>query len=154
MSADVWLDKESPEVYQALVETGRAAGRAALATGIDKRLIELIRIRASQINGCAYCLRIHVADAIALGETTERLAILSAWRDSEYFSPVEQAALAITEDVTLIADVQHRRRLPDDDLSTLTNGQIAAVRWLAIVINAFNRVSITSHYPVHPEQAD
>jgi len=150
MSAGVWLDKESPEVYQALVATGRAAGEAALAAGIEKRLIELIRIRASQINGCAYCLRLHVADSLALGETTERLALLSAWRDSEYFTSVEQAALAITEDVTLIADVQHRRRLPDDDLSTLTTSQIAAVRWLAIVINAFNRVAITSHYPVHP----
>ena len=150
METRINIQKTEPKAFQAMF------GLVAYlkSTSLNPAHMELLKIRASQINGCAYCLRLHVADAIALGETTERLAILSAWRDSEYFSPVEQAALAITEDVTLIADVQHRRRLPDDDLSTLTNGQIAAVRWLAIVINAFNRVSITSHHPVRPEQAD
>ena len=122
MSADVWLDKESPEVYQALVETGRAAGRAALDAGIDKRLIELIRIRASQINGCAYCLRIHVADAIALGETTERLAILSAWRDSESWGP------AVEQEIAAIATVNGSISIIGDTINQLAPTTMKRVR--------------------------
>jgi alkylhydroperoxidase family enzyme len=95
-------------------------------------------------------MRMHTRDAVTAGESSDRLAVLPAWRDSEYFTPVERAALALTETVTLIADHQAGRDARADDLSPLTEQQHAAVRWLVIVINSFNRVAITSHYQVAP----
>jgi len=124
---------------------------AALSVGLQPLLIELVKIRASQINGCAYCLRLHTRDALSKGETTDRLAVLSAWRDTDYFTEAECAALAITEEITLIADVPAGRRAKDEDHPELTDEQVAAVRWLGIAINSFNRLSITSHHPVDPD---
>ncbi|HTN55158.1 MAG TPA: carboxymuconolactone decarboxylase family protein [Microbacterium sp.] len=144
------LDRAEPAVYKALLAVAKEADAAAVRTGLERRLIELIRVRASQLNGCAYCLRMHTRDAVTAGESTDRLAVLSAWRETGYFSPVERAALALTETVTLIADHQAGRAARIDDLSALTEQQHAAVRWLVIIINSFNRVAITSHYQVAP----
>lgn len=145
------LDHAAPAVYKALLSAGKEANTAAVDAGLDQRTIELVRVRASQLNGCAFCLRMHTRDALLAGETTDRLAVLSAWRDTNYFTPVEEAALAITEAVTLIADEQAGRSSHHDVTSVLSVEQHAAVRWLAIIINAFNRVAITSHYTVAPE---
>lgn len=85
---------------------------------------------------------------MALGEALERLAVLAAWWESQYFSPAEQAALRLVERITLISD---RTPLPDRgnvDADALTDEQISAITWMAISINAWNRVAITSHYPV------
>ena len=150
------LDSAVPAAYQSLLAAGKAAGFDALDSGLDMLLIELVRIRSSQLNGCAFCLRMHTRDSIAHGETADRLAVLPAWRDSGYFSPTERAALAVAEEITLIADVQNDRRpATSDDTDAdapepLTPEQLAAVRWLTIVINAFNRIAITSHYDVSP----
>ena len=148
------LDSAVPAAYQSLLSTGKAAGAAARDAGLDVLLVELVRIRSSQLNGCAFCLRMHTRDAIAHGETPDRLAVLEAWRDSQYFSPAERAALAIAEEVTLIADHQAGRRdrsvENDNDQEALTAQQRAAVQWLTIVINAFNRIAISSHYDVAP----
>jgi len=144
------LDRAEPAVYKALLAVGKEADAAAVRAGLDRRLIELVRVRASQLNGCAFCLRMHTRDALTAGETTDRLAVLAAWRETDYFSSMERAALAITESVTLIADRQAGRLVRTDELSALSAQQHAAVRWLAIVINSFNRVAITSHYPVAP----
>ncbi|MDF2508565.1 MAG: carboxymuconolactone decarboxylase family protein [Microbacterium sp.] len=92
-------------------------------------------------------------DAISEGETADRLAVLGAWRDTDYFTPIEKAALALTETVTLVADHQSGRSSQHDPIDALSAEQHAAVRWLAIVIDAFNRVAITSHYEVAPEHA-
>lgn len=154
MSHLAHLDSAVPAAYQSLLAAGKAAGVAALDSGLDMLLIELVRIRSSQLNGCAFCLRMHTRDAIAHGETADRLAVLPAWRDSGYFSPTERAALAVAEEITLIADGQNGRRLAATDAAdasgALTPEQLAAVRWLTIVINAFNRISIASHYNVSP----
>lgn len=147
----VHLDNAAPAVYRALLSAGKEANTAAVQAGLDQRVIELIRVRASQLNGCAFCLRMHSRDALFAGETTDRLAVLSAWRDADYFTPTEKAALAVTEAVTLIADQQAGRSLHHDATDALSAEQHAAVRWLAIIINAFNRVAITSHYEVAPE---
>ena len=77
--------------------------------------------------------------------------MLSAWRDTDYFTEAERAALAITEEITLIADVTSGRRAVDEEHPELTDAQVAAVRWLGISINSFNRLSITSHHPVDPD---
>lgn len=154
MSHLAHLDSAVPAAYQSLLAAGKAAGVAALDSGLDMLLIELVRIRSSQLNGCAFCLRMHTRDAIAHGETADRLAVLPAWRASGYFSPTERAALAVAEEITLIADVQNGRRLAATDTAdasgALTPEQLAAVCWLTIVINAFNRISIASHYNVSP----
>ena len=147
----IFLDKAYPNAYKALVEVGKQAELAALDSGLHPLLIELVKLRASQLNGCAYCLRLHTREALERGETTDRLSILSAWRDTDYFTEAECAALAITEEITLIADVTSGRRAADIEHPELTDAQTAAVRWLGISINAFNRLSITSHHPVDPD---
>lgn len=150
--SDIYLDKEFPAVYQALIAVSEQAEQAALDSGLQPLLIELVKLRASQINGCAYCLRTHTRDAISKGETTDRLAVLSAWRETDYFTEAECAALAITEEITLIAEVTSGRRAAEGEHPELTDAQIAAVRWIGIAINAFNRLSITSHHPVDPDE--
>ena len=147
----IFLDKAFPDAYAALLGVSKQAELAALSVGLQPLLIELVKLRASQLNGCAYCLRLHTRDALAKGETTDRLAVLSAWRDTDYFTEAECAALAITEEITLIAEVTSGRRAADSDHDALSDEQVAAVRWIGISINAFNRLSITSHHPVDPE---
>jgi AhpD family alkylhydroperoxidase len=95
------LSQSFPDGYEAMRQLGKAV-RAA----IDPTLLELVQLRASQINGCAFCLDMHTKDALANGERTDRLAVLPAWRESPGFSEQERAALALTEAITRIAD-QH-----------------------------------------------
>jgi len=137
--------------YQALLHLHTVSENAALEVGIDHRLIELIKIRASQINGCAFCLRMHTADAVKYGETVERLAVLSAWRETEYFTETEEAALELAEYLTNVSHAELTEDVRQRAAKALTNEQIAAVHWLTIVINAWNRVALSSHLPVHPE---
>ena len=96
----------APETIKAL----RAVEAQILASGLEKSLIELVKTRASQINGCAYCISVHTADARKQGETEERLYLLNAWRESPLYTERERAALAWTEAVTLIAETH----APDD----------------------------------------
>lgn len=144
------IGKVHPDAYRAMEALAEQAAANAREAGLAPTLIELVKLRASQINGCAYCLRLHSRDAISLGERSERLAVLAAWWESQYFSPVEQAALRLVERVTLISD---RTVLPDRgiaDVAALTDEQISAITWMTISINSWNRVAITSHYSVGP----
>lgn len=149
-----YLDKAFPDAYNAAVAASQQATAAANSVGIAPITIELIKLRASQLNGCAYCLRMHTRIALELGDSTDRLAVLQNWRDTTYFTDEERAALAITEEATLIADVTAGRRPPlaEHETVPLSAEQIAAVRWVAIAINTFNRVSILSEHPVRPER--
>ena len=153
MSHTTHLDFAVPAAYQSLLAAGKAAGTAAIAAGLDLLLVELVRIRSSQLNGCAFCLRMHTRDALAHGESTDRLAVLPAWRDSDYFSPAERAALSIAEEITLIGARRNGPLTETEDLAALTEEQRAVVGWLTIVINAFNRVAIVSRYDVAPATA-
>jgi AhpD family alkylhydroperoxidase len=145
------IGKTQPSSYKAVMELHRASAKAASEVGLSAGLVELVKIRASQINGCARCLRLHVADALKLGETTDKLAVLSAWRETtDYFTDVEVAALEITEYVTNISAAELPQEVHDRIYKSLSPEQIASVHWLAIVINAFNRVAISSHAPVRP----
>lgn len=144
------VGKAVPGIYQAQLAADKAAKEAAEQTGLDPLLVQLVLIRASQLNGCAYCLRMHTRDALAAGETTDRLAVVAAWWESQYFSPAEQAALVITEHVTRIGDA-HFSPAPEIDVAAaLDEHQVAAVIALAISINTWNRIAIMSHYPVKP----
>ncbi len=109
-----------------------------------------MNIRASQLNGCAFCLRMHTRDALEKGETTDRLALVAAWWESQYFTPQEQAALTLAERITRIGD-EHTTSAPQVDIEgALEEKQIAAVTLVAIVINTWNRIAVASHYPVTP----
>ncbi len=144
----VYVDKQSPDVYRALGGVASAVAVAAHDAGVPRILVELINLRVSQINGCAFCLELHSRRAIAAGETVARIATLPAWRDTELFDASERAALRLAEICTElpahdVAEVDYARAR-----ETLTDDQISAVVWVSIAINAFNRVSILSRHPV------
>ncbi|MFB6842766.1 carboxymuconolactone decarboxylase family protein [Streptomyces sp. NPDC056361] len=144
----VYLDKRSPDAYRALVRTADAVRTTAAEAGLDRILVELVNLRVSQLNGCAYCLDVHTRAALRAGETTRRLGVLAAWRDTELFTARERAALALAEATTHPADALAQERAYDSAREVLDDGEISAVIWVAIAINAFNRVSILSKHPV------
>lgn len=144
----VYVDKQSPMAYQALVQTAEAVRTTAAAAGLDRLLVELVNLRVSQINGCAYCLDVHTRAALRAGETTRRLGVLPAWRDTAVFTERERAALALAEAVTAPADAEAQERAYETARGALNDDEISAVIWVAITINAFNRVSILSKHPV------
>ncbi|MCE7011170.1 carboxymuconolactone decarboxylase family protein [Kibdelosporangium philippinense] len=144
----VRIDKQHPAAYKTLVALSTEVLNTAAAAGLDPLLLELLKLRSSQINGCAFCLRMHTRDALKLGENPDRLAVLPAWEETEYFSEMERAALRLTEAMARVSD----GHVSDEDYNAaaavLTDDQISAVAWLAVVMNAFNRVAITSQYQV------
>ncbi|MFD7682639.1 carboxymuconolactone decarboxylase family protein, partial [Streptomyces sp. NPDC060187] len=91
----VFVDKQSPKAYHALVETSEAVRAVAAEAGLDRVLVELVNLRVSQINGCAFCLDVHTRAALRAGDSTRRLGVLAAWRETELFTDRERAALAL-----------------------------------------------------------
>lgn len=148
MSERVNLGKSAPELYHAVVELDRLASDALTKAGIAAGFSHLLRLRASQINQCAFCVRLHARDALASGESGDRVAVLSAWRETEYFSPKERAALALVEAITLISDGQLPDAIYEQAETNLSDEEVSAIEWLAVVINAWNRIAISSRYPV------
>ncbi|MCT2586884.1 carboxymuconolactone decarboxylase family protein [Actinophytocola gossypii] len=142
------IGEEHPTAYKALIALSMEADKNAAAAGLDPLLVELIRIRTSQLNGCAFCLRMHTRDALKKGEDPDRIAVLPAWAEADYFSETERAALRLTEAVTLVSDGHVSDEDYDAAADVLTSEQISAVTWLTTVMNAFNRVAITSRYHV------
>ncbi|MFI1654706.1 carboxymuconolactone decarboxylase family protein [Streptomyces sp. NPDC020472] len=149
----IYVDKQSPKAYHALVQTADAVRATAAEAGLDRILVELVNLRVSQINGCAYCLDVHTRAALRAGETTRRLGVLAAWRDTELFTDRERAALALAEATTTPADSLAQERAHDSARRALSDEEISAVIWVAITINAFNRVSILSGHPVRETPA-
>ncbi|MFE2601782.1 carboxymuconolactone decarboxylase family protein [Streptomyces mirabilis] len=148
----IFIDKQSPKAYHALVQTSEAVRATAADAGLDRAVVELINLRVSQINGCAYCLNVHTPAALRAGETAQRLGVLAAWRDTELFTPAERAALALAEATTEPTDAAAQETAWTGARDVLTDDQISAVIWVAITINAFNRVSIMSKHPVRTER--
>ncbi|MBO1418147.1 carboxymuconolactone decarboxylase family protein [Streptomyces sp. FH025] len=146
----VFIDKQSPTAYRALLAAAEAARAVAAEAGLDRRLVELVNLRVSQINGCAYCLNVHTRAALREGETTQRLGVLPAWRDTEVFTARERAALALAEATTTPSDAAAQEAAYGAAREVLTEEEISAAVWVAITINSFNRVSIMSKHPVRP----
>ncbi|WP_028655786.1 carboxymuconolactone decarboxylase family protein [Nocardioides sp. J54] len=144
----VFLDKAQPATYRAAAGLAEEVGAAAEAAGVDRRLVELVNMRVSQVNGCAYCLDLHRKRAIEAGESDRRLAVLAAWEDTDLFSEQEQAALQLAESITRLPEEAERRYAEDEARAVLGDEAFAAVAWVAVTMNAFNRISITSHHPV------
>ena len=112
---------------------------------LDPLLRELIRVRASMLNGCAYCVDMHTKDARAQGETEQRLYAVATWHESPFFSPAERAALALTDARTLLAGNPLRDEVVAAAEARLGRDGLASATWIIITINAWNRVAIAGH---------
>ncbi|WIY02845.1 carboxymuconolactone decarboxylase family protein [Amycolatopsis mongoliensis] len=145
---------QAPELYQAMATLQAEVNKAGANAGLDPKLLELVKTRASQINGCAYCLDMHSRDALELGESPRRLFVLDGWRETDLFTEQEQAALALTEAMTRLSATQ---TVPDDVYEeaarVFTEEQYRAVAWEVIAINSWNRMTITSHTPLPKRDA-
>jgi len=129
----------APDAYNAL----RGLQNYVDGCGIEKPLLELIKVRASQINGCAFCIAMHTADAVKGGESQARLHLLNAWRETELFTARERAALGLTEAVTLVADTH----VPDDVYAEarqqFSDKEVVDLAFAIFAINVWNRLAIT-----------
>lgn len=150
MMSRINLGQAAPDLYKKVAELDALAMQKVQLAQLDEGFAHLLKLRASQINQCAFCIRLHTQDALKTGETAERIALLNAWRETEYYDESERAALSLIEAITLIAEDQVPDAVYEDALPFLTDDQIAAVEWLAIVINAWNRIAISSRYSVKP----
>ena len=138
------FDAIVPGFSRAMAALDRAATKELDSVGLDPRLRELVRVRASQLNGCAYCIDMHTKDARAAGETEQRLYALPAWRETPFFPSRERAALAFTESVTLLASTH----VPEADYEAVAKefdpGEIGALVALIVAINAWNRIGVAT----------
>ena len=136
--------RRAPGFLRAMTQLDRAATKELDLAGIDPRVRELIRIRASQLNGCAYCIDMHTKDARAIGETEQRIYALPAWRETPFFTDRERAALAFTETVTTLADTH----VPDEAYAAVaaeySEQEVAALISLNVMINAWNAVGVAT----------
>ena len=111
-------------------------------SGLDPKLMELVKMRASQINGCAYCLDMHSKDARAIGETEQRLYLLNAWRESPFYSERERAALAWTEALTRISENEVSDELYAQVREQFEEKELVELTLAVVAINAWNRLAI------------
>jgi AhpD family alkylhydroperoxidase len=119
-----------------------ALGGQVEASGLEHSLLELVKMRSSQLNGCAYCLDMHSKDARAAGETEQRLYLLDAWRETSLYSERERAALAWTEAVTLVADTHVPDDVYDEVSNHFTEDELVALTLAIVAVNGWNRLNI------------
>jgi AhpD family alkylhydroperoxidase len=124
-------------------------GKGILQSGLEDSLMELVKIRASQINGCAFCLHMHTREARARGETEERLYLLDAWRESPLYSERERAALAWTEALTLVSESHAPDHVYQALQAQFTEEEQVKLTLLIVAINGWNRVQV-GFRAVHP----
>ena len=146
------LGKTAPELYKTVIELENLSMQKVQQAGIEIGFSHLLKLRASQINQCAFCVRMHTQDAIKVGESIDRIALISAWHESEYFSAKERAALTLIEEITLIAQQHFPDAAYEQAANVLSSDEITAIEWIAIVINTWNRIAISSQYKVTPER--
>ena len=134
------VDELAPRINKAMTTLEAASRHISL----EPVLIELVRARASQLNGCAYCVDMHTRDALAAGDTQQRLFALPVWRETPFFTARERAALAFTEDVTLLTSTH----VPDEAYAAVakeySEQEVAALVSLIVMINAWNAVGVST----------
>jgi AhpD family alkylhydroperoxidase len=135
--------KSAPGVFDAM----DVLDQYVAACGLEESLLHLVRLRASQLNGCAYCIDMHWKDLRALGEGEQRLYGLDAWRESPYYSPRERAALAWAEAVTLIAGAHVPDAVYESARPHFTDRELCDLTMAVAAVNAWNRLSIASRLP-------
>lgn len=150
-SQSLYLDKANPDIWKALNAVQLKVREATDAAGLSKDVLELAKVRISQLNGCAYCLDLHGRLAVEAGVSARKLHVLAAWREAEIYSELEQAALVVAEAVTNLPDEDERQAALMGARNILTEEQYSALCWSAAVMNAFNRISIISGHPVRDE---
>lgn len=144
------LGKSAPDLYKKVAELDQIATAKIYASGITEGFAHLLKLRASQINQCAFCIRMHTQDALKSSESIDRISLLNAWRETEYFNDAERAALALIEELTLISNNQISDEVYLEAQKHYNEEQLSAIEWLGIVINTWNRIGISSRYPVKP----
>jgi AhpD family alkylhydroperoxidase len=153
MSADVIPPRLNPySVVPAMMKAVAALDSVVQSGGLEQSLVELVKTRASQINGCAYCLHMHTRDARAGGETEARLYLLDAWRESSLYTDRERAALAWTEAVTLVAQTHVPSDVYKDVRTCFDDEELVKLTLLVAMINVWNRIAISFRL-VHPVDA-
>ena len=128
----------SPDAFKAMLHTEQQVHKS----GLEESLLELVKTRASQINGCAWCLDMHTKDARARGETEQRLYLLSAWREAPFYSERERAALAWTEVVTLVADTRVPDDVYDEARRHFSEKELTDLTTAVVVTNGWNRLNV------------
>jgi AhpD family alkylhydroperoxidase len=144
MEQRINIEQTQPEFWKAMYGLSATLNKTSL-TPIQK---ELIKIRASQINSCAFCLNMHTHDALKLGETQQRIFLLNAWKETHLFTPEEKALLALTEEVTLI----HQQGVTEETytraLTFFSHETIGQIIMAIVVINAWNRIAVSTQLQV------
>lgn len=154
MSAErrVHLSRSAMDAYRALDSFTQTVNQIAADSGIDDRFKEIMMIHASQLNGCAFCVRVHLDRAVEAGLDVDTIAQIATWRESGVFTERERAGLELTEAFTFI----HEDGIPDDVYDhvggILTEKEYVAASWLLVSINSFNRIAIAGRYPVPPRK--
>ena len=140
MEARFSLSELTADLYRRMA----ALSSAVQNCGLDHQLLELIKMRASQINGCAYCIDMHSKHARAMGETEQRLYALNAWRETPFYAERERAALALTEAITLITDGHVSDDVYEQARRVFDEKEVGQIVWAATVINTWNRLAIAA----------
>lgn len=138
MDSRIDLQTAEPAAIAAMMNLQRYVNSA----GLEPSLLELVKLRASQINGCAYCIDMHTKDARAAGESEQRLYLLDAWRETDFYTPRERAALAWTEGVTRITEGHVTDDLYAETREHFDQAQLVDLTLAVVAINGWNRLSI------------
>jgi AhpD family alkylhydroperoxidase len=133
------LKSLAPRVYKAMLALDAAAGE-----GLEPPLKELVRIRASQLNGCVYCIDMHTTDARKGGESEQRIYALPAWREAPYYTERERAAFGLTDAVTLISETHVPGEVYAEAAGQFSEPELAQLISLILTINAWNRIAVTT----------
>jgi AhpD family alkylhydroperoxidase len=136
----------APALMQSWLQYGRGLAESG---GLEESLVELVKIRASQINACAFCVHMHTTDARKMGETEERIYLLDAWRESPLYSARERAALAWTEALTLLAETHAPDEAYREIEAHFSEAERVALTLLIVAINGWNRIQV-GFRAVHP----
>lgn len=139
------LTKLAPEAYKYLLQLEQVIG-----SKVDAKLLHLIKLRASQINGCAYCIGMHTDEALRDGEKPERLLLLDAWHESSAFSEKECAALEWVEEITLISDGHAHKEAFEGLKRFFSEEEVAYLTLASALINTWNRIAISSRAQYNP----
>ncbi|MBP7226885.1 carboxymuconolactone decarboxylase family protein [Aliarcobacter cryaerophilus] len=148
MTNRINMASEVPSMYKKLFDMEQEGKELIQNAQIEEGFSHLLKLKASQINKCAYCVRLHTKDALACGETIERISVVSAWEESDYFSLKERACLSLVEAITLVSYDQVSDTVYENAKEVLTKEELVSVEWLAILINSWNRLAISSRYIV------
>ena len=144
MNPRIEFAKASPEAYKAMLALSRYTNEC----GLEHSLLELVKTRASQINGCAFCLQMHTRDARKAGETEERLHLLPAWREATIYTPRECAALAWTEALTLVTEGHAPDAVYERVRAQFSEEETAKLTLAIAAINSWNRIAVGLRFPI------